>query len=95
MLQRCYHCVELHTIMSEFEKKQLELDLKNFTSRNFVKPAECRNLEQIRFYISELCVKIEEYKKRFDYVPNTAYYLLSQYNSKQNTLLYRDFIRNY
>lgn len=81
--------------MSEFEKKHLELELRNFTSRNFVKPAECRNLEQIRFYISELCAKIEDYKRRFNYVPNAAYSLLSQYNSKQNTLLYRDFVRNY
>lgn len=81
--------------MSEFEKKHLELDLKNFTAKNFTRPSECRNLDQIRFYIHELCVKIEEYKRRFNYVPATAYSLLSQYNSKQNSLLYRDFIRNY
>jgi hypothetical protein len=84
-----------YTNMSEFEKKHLEVELKNFTSRNFVRPAECTNLEQIRFYIGELCAKIEHYKKRFNYVPNTAYSLLSQYNSKQNALLYRDFISNY
>ena len=81
--------------MSEYEKKYLESELKNFTARNFVKPAECRNLEQIRYYIRELCIKIEEYKKRFNYVPNTAYALLSQYNSRQNSMLYRDFRRNY
>lgn len=81
--------------MSEFEKKHLETELKKFTARNFVRPSDCRNLEQIRFYIRELCLKIEEYKKRFDYVPNTAYALLSQYNSKQNTMLYRDFISHY
>lgn len=82
-------------LMSEFEKKHLEIELKDFASKNFVKPSECRNLDQIRFYIRELCVKIEEYKGRFNYVPGTAYALLSQYNSKQNSLLYRDFIRNY
>ena len=84
-----------YTSMSEFEKKHLEVELKSFASRNFVKPSECRNLNQIRFYIGELCWKIEDYKKRFNYVPNTAYALLSQYNSKQNTMLYHDFIRNY
>lgn len=82
-------------IMSEFEKKHLELELKQFTSRNFVRPAECRNLDQIRFYIQELCLKIEDYRKRFNYVPNAAYTLLSQYNSRQNSLIYRDFSRNY
>jgi hypothetical protein len=81
--------------MSEFEKRHLELELRNFTTRNFVGPAECRNLDQIRYYIRELCAKIEDYKKRFNYVPNTAYSLLSQYNSKQNSLLYRDFTRNF
>jgi hypothetical protein len=81
--------------MSEFEKKHLESELKAFATRNFVRPSECRNLEQIRFYITELCERIEEYKKRFNYVPNTAYALLSQYNLRQNAMLYRDFIRNY
>lgn len=81
--------------MSEFEKKHLETELKKFTSRNFVRPSECRNLDQIRFYISELCEQIEEYRRRFNYVPGIAYALLSQYNSRQNSLLYRDFMRNY
>lgn len=81
--------------MSEFEKKHLEFELKNFTTRNFVRPSNCRNLDQIRFYIRELCLKIEDYKKRFNYVPNIAYSLLAQYNSQQNTMLYRDFISNY
>ncbi len=81
--------------MSEFEKKHLETELKNFTTRNFVKPSECRNLDQIRFYIRELCAKIEEYRQRFNYVPATAYSLLSQYNTRQNSILYRDFISNY
>ena len=93
--QIVYIIVYNYTIMSEFEKKHLEVELKAFTARNFVKPSECRNLEQIRFYIKELCVKIDEYKNRFNYVPHTAYSLLAQYNSKQNTLLYRDFINTY
>jgi len=87
--------VYYYTIMSEFEKRHLERELKHYTARNFVRPAECRNLDQIRFYIRELCLKIEDYKKRFNFVPNTAYSLLSQYNSKQNSLLYRDYINHY
>lgn len=90
-----YRCVIIHNTMSEFEKKHLEIELKNFTSRNFVRPSECRNQDQIRFYIKELCDRIEDYRKRFNYVPNTAYSLLSQYNSRQNSMLYRDFIRTY
>ena len=81
--------------MSEFDKKYLELEIKNFTARNFVRPSECRNLDQIRYYIHELCMKIEDCKKRFNYVPQAAYSLLSQYNSRQNSMLYRDFIQTY
>jgi hypothetical protein len=81
--------------MSEFEKKHLDLELRKFTRQNFVKPSECRNLDQIRFYIQELCTRIEDYKRRFNYVPGTAYALLSQYNSKQNAILYREFVNSY
>lgn len=81
--------------MSEFEKRHLEQELKKFASRNFVRPSECRNLDQIRFYIRELCDKIEDYKRRFNYVPGQAYQLLSQYNSRQNSMLYQDFVRTY
>jgi hypothetical protein len=81
--------------MSDFEKKSLEKELKSFTSKNFERPSACRNLGQIRYYIRELCLKIEEYQKRFNYVPNAAYSLLAQYNSRQNTMLHRDFSNTY
>lgn len=81
--------------MSEFDKKHLESELKTFATRNFVKPSECRNLDQIRYYIGELCLKIEDYKQRFNYVPDTAYSLLAKYNGQQNSMLYQDFIRHY
>ncbi len=81
--------------MSNRDKKHLEKQLREFTGRNFVQPSECRNLDQIRFYIQELCLQIEEYRKRFDFVPGIAYALLSQYNSRQNSMLYQDFLKNY
>ncbi|MEO5600364.1 MAG: hypothetical protein ABIR06_05495 [Cyclobacteriaceae bacterium] len=81
--------------MREFDKKHLESELKNFATKNFVKPSACRNLDQIRYYIGELCLKIEDYKQRFNYVPDTAYSLLAKYNGQQNSMLYKDFIRHY
>lgn len=81
--------------MSEFEKKSLEMELKVFASRNFERPTDCRNLDQIRFYIRELCMKIEEYQKRFNYVPGTAYALLAQYNAQQNSIIHKEFLRTY
>ena len=81
--------------MSDFEKKKVELELKAFATSNFVKPTDCRNLDQIRFYISELCGKIDSYNKRFNYVPESAYTLLAQYNARQNSILYQEFVKTY
>ena len=81
--------------MKEFERKKAEMEMKTFTSKNFVMPSECRNLEQIRFYVRELCLKIEEFEGKFNYVPNSAYTLLAQYNSRQNAIISVDFRRTY
>jgi hypothetical protein len=72
--------------MGDYEKRRIELELKAFTSKNFERPSECRNLDQIRFYVRELCIKIEELEDRFNYVPQWAYSLLAQYNSRQNAM---------
>ncbi|MGE0772119.1 MAG: hypothetical protein AB7K37_10440 [Cyclobacteriaceae bacterium] len=81
--------------MSHFEKLRLDAELKEFTHRNFEKPTHCRNLEQVRFYVRELCVKIEDYERRFNYVPSWAYALLAQYNLAQNRMIYAEFKKAY
>ena len=81
--------------MSNFERKKLEMDLRNFAERNFESPSNCRNIDQIRFYVRELCLKIEEYKSRFNFVPNTAYSLLAQYNMVQNQMIHVEFKKAY
>ena len=81
--------------MSEFEKKKMELELKAFAGKNFERPSDCKNLDQVRFYIQELCQKIEECKRQFSYVPEFAYTLLAQYNARQNALLYKEFVNTY
>ena len=81
--------------MTPFERKKLEVELRSFTSRNFEKPSECKNLDQIRFYVQELCSKIEEYQNRFSYVPSWAYGLLAQYNALQNSMIEKEPKSNY
>lgn len=81
--------------MSDYEKLKLEIELKNFTSKNFVKPNDCRNIDQIRFYIKELCTKIEEYERRFNYVPQSIYSLLANYNRVQSNMIYVEFRNTY
>ena len=84
-----------YTRMTDYERKKIELDLKAFTSRNFEKPTDCRNLEQVRFYVKELCLLIEDLETKFDYVPNNAYTLLAQYNMRQNDMINTDFKESY
>jgi hypothetical protein len=81
--------------MTPYERQKLEMELRSFTSKNFEKPSECKNLDQIRFYIHELCSKIQEYQNRFSYVPSWAYGLLAQYNALQNSMIEKDVKSNY
>jgi hypothetical protein len=81
--------------MSDYEKIKLEAELMTFTSKNFVRPNDCKNIDQIRFYIRELCVKIEEYERRFNYVPQSIYSLLSNYNRVQSNMIYAEFRNTY
>lgn len=75
--------------------KMAESELKTFTRRNFEPPSDCKNLVQIRFYIQELCNKIESLEAKFHYVPEDAYGMLAQYNARHNELIYSDFQRTY
>ncbi len=81
--------------MSEFEKKRLDQEFQKFTKRNFESPKRCKNLDQIRFYVQELSSKMEEFKNRFNYVPSTAYSLLTQYNTIQNKIVFTNFKNSY
>lgn len=81
--------------MSNFEKKRLDREFNMFTSKHFEKPSRCKNLGMIQFYIRELTNKIDEYKRRFNYVPSNAYSLLSEYNASQNKLVFNNFQQIY
>ena len=77
--------------MSDYEKKQLERAFRKYTNQHLEKPSRCKNLVQIQFFINELSTKISDYKQRFNYVPDHAYMLLSDYNTSQNKLIFSNF----
>ncbi len=81
--------------MSNYEIKQLEKDFKRFTKKHFEHPSRCKNLGQVQFYVKELSVKIEEFRSRFNYVPKSAYVLLSEYNASQNKMIINNFQQTY
>ena len=81
--------------MRSYEKAKREAELRQFTSRNFEVPSKCKNLEQIRFYIKELCTLIEKFEEEFSDAPSWAYAMLAQYNERQNSFIRQDFLKNY
>jgi hypothetical protein len=81
--------------MSNFERKKIKMELKAFTARNFEKPSDCKNLDQIRFYVNELAQRIVQLERTVAYVPDWAYTLLAQYNSVQNRFIHAEFHNSY
>ena len=81
--------------MSGFDRKKIDSELRRFTNRNFERPSNCKNLEQIRFYVSELSRRIADLEGTCSYVPSWAYTLLSQYNERQNAIINMNFRKTY
>jgi len=81
--------------MSELEKRRIDREFQLFTVQNFEKPKKCKNIDQVRFYVNELAEKMEDFKQRFNYVPNNAYKLLAEYNALQNAMVFEHFKNTY
>jgi hypothetical protein len=81
--------------MNDYQQKRIEMEWKEFVLSNFERPCACRNLEQIRYYIREITIRMASEKKRHDYVPDWAYAMLAQYNDVQNKILLADFQKTY
>ena len=81
--------------MTDYERKKVEMDLRAFISKHLEKPSECRNLDQIRFYVKELSGKIKALEQTCNYAPDWAYTMLAQYNAKQNSFLFSEFQNSY
>ena len=71
----------------EHDRNTLEKEFKNFTHKNFETPEQCRDLNQVEFYIRELKAKMKEFKQQFNFIPKFAYHLLWEYTSLQNEML--------
>ena len=87
--------VQYYTGMTEYERKKIDMELKVFASKHLEKPADCRNIDQIRLYVGELASKIRDLEVACNYAPDWAYAMLAQYNAKQNTFLFAEFRNSY
>ena len=81
--------------MTKFEKKKRAFEFNKFVKMHFEKPSNCKDAQQVGYYIQELSAKIEELKDAWGYVPDEAYRLLHQYSQLHRKLTYADFINSY
>lgn len=87
--------MQYYTIMSDLEKRRIDREFEIFSMRNFEKPKKCKNLDQVRFYLQEVSAKVQEFKSQFNYVPDSAYQLLAQYNALLNSMVLTEFKNTY
>jgi len=63
---------------------KMEDEVLNAPSSSSALSSTVKNVEEIRFYVRDLCFKIEELENVFEYVPASSYDLLAKYNTLQN-----------
>ena len=76
-------------------EKQAEKEFKRFARRNLISPRKCRRIEQTQYYINELHNVIKDFKKRFNYVPESAQLMFNEYQNIQDRMVYANFKQLY
>jgi hypothetical protein len=66
-------------------ERKVEEQILSSTSSTVASPSQVKNIDEIRFYVRDLCFKIEELENTFEYVPASSYDLLAKYNTLQNS----------
>ena len=59
--------------------RELNIKFKQFALKNIMKFKHVSNRKECSLMIQVLCKQIEEYKKKYDYVPPQAYLLLNKF----------------
>lgn len=76
-------------------KKQLDKEFKKLTKNKFLSPNSCTQLQQTRAYIFELNKIMRHFERKFDYVPSSAQLLFNEYNSRQERMLFENYLEEY
>jgi len=71
--------------------EKTDTEINNGVSPNAEIQSSFKNVEEIRFYVRDLCFKIEELENRFDYVPASSYNLLAKYHTLQDSSTEKNF----
>ena len=88
-------CAILHIMETNKSHKRADREFRRFVRRHLVKPGNCRNTDQTRFYISELHKKIKEMKLLYDYIPDNAHLLFTKYHDVHDRMVFKNFQTSY
>jgi hypothetical protein len=77
------------------QEKQAEKEFKRFAKRHLMHPKRVRRIEQTQHFIYELHKLINDYRLRFNYVPDEAHLMFSEYQNIQDRMVYENFRQTY
>jgi len=76
-------------------EKTVEREFRRFAKTTLVSPRKCKKLEQTRYNIFELHKKINEFRDKFNYVPDDARLLFNEYQVIQDRMVFENFRKYY
>ncbi len=75
--------------------KKLDQAFNKLAKNKFLNPQNCNQLNQTRTYLFELSKIIQYFEQKFNYVPSSARLLFTEYNTKQESMLFEKYKEEY
>lgn len=75
-------------------KKDLDKRFEKLIRNTFPNPEQL-SLTETRAYISELNKVISHFERKFNYIPSSAHLLFDKYNTKQEQMLFDQYLDEY
>ena len=76
-------------------EKLAEREFRGYARKNLPHPGKVTNLEQTQHLLHELHVLMNEFKQRFNYVPEDARLKFNAYKNIQDSMVYDEFRQTY
>jgi hypothetical protein len=76
-------------------QKTVEREFRKFAKTTLVSPRKCKKIEQTRYNIHELHMKINELREKFNYVPDDARLLFNEYQVIQDRMVFENYRKSY
>ena len=82
-------------LMMALIKKNAEKEFRRFARKNLPDPKKVKQIEQTQFLIHELHNLMNDFKERFNYIPEEAHLMFFAYKNIQDRMVYDNFKQSY